>query len=272
CFFGGGGGDFQKLIKESELNTYDRVYYYGNKVFKMLARLGGNVYESLNNWVSKIESEGGWVSYDELGHGVSSFSMMTAWQISTLIQNAHVLQVDSTHNTYSGRTKGENVYLVSIVCKNKITGRGLPVCFMLTNSETYISLRTMIKLMKALFPEIVDTIGKKVVYKVSSFTDKRIFYEGLVDLLSKKVDAIKSWRKRIFLPVRIQMNLTNREIEEVHEFMAQGIVYNEVEVDNTEIDFSYDEIESDVNDNHEEESTKIDDTEKTTGSDKQVDK
>ncbi|PWZ01814.1 hypothetical protein BCV70DRAFT_156608 [Testicularia cyperi] len=53
--------------------------------------------------------------------------------------------MDSTHNTCSGRTIGESVYLYTIVVRSQITGQGAPAAFLLTNTENQLPVTNFLK-------------------------------------------------------------------------------------------------------------------------------
>ena len=44
--------------------------------------------------------------------------------------------MDLTHNTCTGRKVTENVYLYTVLAQSLVTGKGVPLAFLLTNVET----------------------------------------------------------------------------------------------------------------------------------------
>ncbi|CAD6907644.1 unnamed protein product [Tilletia controversa] len=123
------------------------VYNELRKQLLSVARKAGNRQDSLQKWSEDVDQEGGlaalkldipcadsertWAAY-----------FMTSWQVDMLLAHGQqsIVSMDSTHNTCFGFEKNEKVWLYSLVVRSTTTGQGIPVSFMLTNSEAAHSI------------------------------------------------------------------------------------------------------------------------------------
>ncbi|GEQ67357.1 hypothetical protein JCM33374_g1021 [Metschnikowia sp. JCM 33374] len=125
-----------------------------------------NIETSLRQRAELIESEGGLSEFrDEFpsldgnhilkdlksskGLKVWSFWIMTKWQRSLMKENSKVFHLDATHNTCYGIKNTDTVYFFTVVIKNKISGDGAPLAFMLTNAGNAIVIADFLKQLKS---------------------------------------------------------------------------------------------------------------------------
>ncbi|GEQ72148.1 hypothetical protein JCM33374_g5834 [Metschnikowia sp. JCM 33374] len=74
---------------------------------------------------------------------------MTKWQRSLMKENSKVFHLDATHNTCYGIKNTDTVYFFTVVIKNKISGDGAPLAFMLTNAGNAIVIADFLKQLKS---------------------------------------------------------------------------------------------------------------------------
>jgi len=108
---------------------------------------------SLEAWAKQIILEGGWANvatevFDYKTNGNSGWymSFATRWQRDALARyGQRIVCMDSTHNTCTGIKVSESVYLYTVLARNQVTGRGVPLAFMLTNAENQIPITNFLK-------------------------------------------------------------------------------------------------------------------------------
>ena len=80
------------------------------------------------------------------------FAFCSNWQLELLRQYSSVMCLDSTHNTCCALESNHGAFLHSIVIKHDDAGCGIPVAFMVTNSENMVPLEMWLRQLKESVP------------------------------------------------------------------------------------------------------------------------
>ncbi|OAQ28296.1 hypothetical protein K457DRAFT_38118, partial [Linnemannia elongata AG-77] len=114
--------------------TYDDVYNILYAITAKEVRKSDDDTISARLWMEQLDKNNYFTFYDkvtDLYHGFSS-----PWQLDQLRQWGDVFCFDGTHHV-----RGRDTYLFSIVVKNKETGHGVPVAFLLTKTQRWELLK-----------------------------------------------------------------------------------------------------------------------------------
>ncbi|KAH9450232.1 hypothetical protein Pst134EA_026940 [Puccinia striiformis f. sp. tritici] len=117
--------------------SYDRVRHLTKKLPTTTPQMNGHVLTSLAMWAREIRSKGWSVFTDLQDDERFIFAFMSPWQKSMLLQHGQgMTMVDATHNTVQNRflDAGKKVSLYTIMIRDPIVGRGLPVAWAFTGS------------------------------------------------------------------------------------------------------------------------------------------
>ncbi|EJD44975.1 hypothetical protein AURDEDRAFT_47582, partial [Auricularia subglabra TFB-10046 SS5] len=90
---------------------------------------------SVNLWMERLKDKG-WSTIDEsvpVSHSKSALciGLVSPWQRAMIDKYGDTICLDSTHNTCVAEDGGK-VYLYTIVARDRTTGKGTPLGFMLT--------------------------------------------------------------------------------------------------------------------------------------------
>ncbi|KAI8143303.1 hypothetical protein BJV82DRAFT_107641 [Fennellomyces sp. T-0311] len=130
-------GDYSKVPHSLRI-TYEEVYYAMTKVLSKRAYLSPRFDESLERWDLKIAQEEGYWTSKNLStypEGMFLFAFMSKWQRSVLYLNGGIACLGSTHRTCVDGADS-HCYLYTIVARYQETGKGSPLCWMVTNSDS----------------------------------------------------------------------------------------------------------------------------------------
>lgn len=124
-------------ISNQDFNNSRRAH------LKQRAQLHANCWESLQKYSELIQKENGIsilekVPEDQIDDNeVFFFALCSSWQVEVFLEYKSIAFLDSTHNTYFSLEDGNRkAFLYTILVKNDVAGFGVPVAFMITNSET----------------------------------------------------------------------------------------------------------------------------------------
>lgn len=165
--------------------NYQQVRYQMQKVLDRRAKLDPKFARSLELWGVKIQNDnepinGFWMERNmelyECGMFVVAF--LSQWQLKILRQEGDMVCMDSTHNTCIDGTS-KYCYLYTLVVRCRVTGKGKPVCWMITNSESQYPVRFWVEWLKNQF----DFIPAKIMIDNSDTEIAAInhTYNDLVD-------------------------------------------------------------------------------------------
>ncbi|KAI7850139.1 hypothetical protein BDC45DRAFT_519087 [Circinella umbellata] len=101
------------------------------------SQLHPSIANSLINWGTKIQNERGYFTSKNLDRheeGMFFFAFMSQWQLKLLKENGDLVCLDSTHKTCVDGTN-HHCYLYTLVARCRITGKGKPLTWMITNSQ-----------------------------------------------------------------------------------------------------------------------------------------
>ncbi|KIJ46977.1 hypothetical protein M422DRAFT_249256 [Sphaerobolus stellatus SS14] len=94
-------------------------------------------------WLEKL-CEAGWNTLYEPTPGEEirdgfTLALCSPWQKQLIAEYGDTVCLDSTHNTCRGNND-EKIFLSTILARDRVTGRGVPLAFMLTNRESHYPL------------------------------------------------------------------------------------------------------------------------------------
>ncbi|KAF9328597.1 hypothetical protein BGZ91_000930 [Linnemannia elongata] len=111
--------------------TYDDVYNIWHKIMVTKMRKDDDPIVSSAKWMEELEKEGAFTYYDKGDHvGGLYFGFSTIWQMNQLKAYGRTICFDGTHDVF-----GQKTNLFTLVVKNATTGFGVPVAFLLTNTQ-----------------------------------------------------------------------------------------------------------------------------------------
>ncbi|KIJ43680.1 hypothetical protein M422DRAFT_252920 [Sphaerobolus stellatus SS14] len=114
----------------------------------------------------------------EEGCGGYTLAFVSPWQKKLIGEYADTVCLDSTHNTCKGMDK-EKVFLNTVLTQDRVTGKGVPLAFMLTNYESHCPLEHFLKWLRqecSFEPEsiMIDCSDTKALGINKSFPDRAI--------------------------------------------------------------------------------------------------
>ncbi|KAI1007824.1 hypothetical protein K3495_g395 [Podosphaera aphanis] len=123
--------------------NYQNFYNYRRKQMTNTRQLHPNCWQSLLEYTRLVTEAGVIVILDDVPedkvdeYNVFCFAFCSSWQIEVILKYNSILFLDSTHNVcYSLEGRGRKAFFYSISVKHDAAGRGIPVAFMITDSET----------------------------------------------------------------------------------------------------------------------------------------
>ena len=123
--------------------SYQDFYNFRRKEINQTRQLHPNCWQSLIEYINLIISAGGIATLEDVpedrldGIKVFCFAFCSSWQIEVLQKYSSILFLDSTHNVcYSLEDRNRKAFLYTILVKHDAAGCGIPVAFMITDSET----------------------------------------------------------------------------------------------------------------------------------------
>ncbi|POW02475.1 hypothetical protein PSHT_12105 [Puccinia striiformis] len=128
--------------------SYDRVRHLTKKLPTTTPQMNGHVLTSLAMWAREIRSKGWSVFTDLQDDERFIFAFMSPWQKSMLLQHGQgMTMVDATHNAVQNRflDAGKKVSLYTIMIRDPIVGRGLPVAWAFTGSAAEEPLALLLR-------------------------------------------------------------------------------------------------------------------------------
>ncbi|KAI8328280.1 hypothetical protein BC941DRAFT_445310 [Chlamydoabsidia padenii] len=123
------------IIEESMRLSYQSVYHAMGKFMKKCALRDPLLNKSLALWGEALAGSGGQYyakNLDTMNDGMFLFAFGTKWQLDCLRKDGRIVCMDSTHKTCVIGPK-RYCYLYTLVVRSSITGKGQPLCFMITN-------------------------------------------------------------------------------------------------------------------------------------------
>lgn len=114
---------------------YMRTY---NLIYKKITRdsqKDSDPNESLKRWGETLSAEGYFVVHRNLDlfPGTFIFGWSSPWQRGIMNTHQDIACLDATHDTCVSPTTLEKCLLITIVVKHKVSGKGIPVAFLITN-------------------------------------------------------------------------------------------------------------------------------------------
>ncbi len=112
-----------------------RVY---NLLYKKIVRdsqRDNDPNESLKRWGEDLISQRYFVVHRniEISPGTFIFGWSSPWQQDILTNHQDILCLDATHDTCISPTTSEKCLLYTILIKHKLSGKGIPIAFLITN-------------------------------------------------------------------------------------------------------------------------------------------
>ncbi len=101
--------------------------------------------ESLKRWGETLMNNGYFVVHQNIENspGTFIFGWSSPWQQNLLVSHQDIICLDATHDTCISPATSEKCLLYTIVIKHKLSGKGVPVAFLVTNKgDRYISMLT----------------------------------------------------------------------------------------------------------------------------------
>ncbi|KAA1079792.1 hypothetical protein PGT21_024402 [Puccinia graminis f. sp. tritici] len=126
-------------IAESPSITYDHVRTRIRNRAMVLAKKHSNVFRSIEMWNRYLISQG-WNTYLPFQEDSEyyTFAFQSPWQREMMLTYGQsMVMVDATHNSVSNYcfNDGRKVSLYTIIIRDPVVGKGLPVCWAFTSSE-----------------------------------------------------------------------------------------------------------------------------------------
>ncbi len=114
---------------------YMRVY---NLLYKKITRdsqKDADPNESLRRWAETLANEEYFIVHRNIGVSPSTFifGWSSPWQKQILANHQDIICLDATHDTCISPISFEKCLLYTIVIKHKLSGKGIPVAFLVTN-------------------------------------------------------------------------------------------------------------------------------------------
>ncbi|KIJ26744.1 hypothetical protein M422DRAFT_272139 [Sphaerobolus stellatus SS14] len=117
----------------SEISTDSEALPYSIKVSAM------DIYNAEQGWLNSFEPTPG-----EGDRNGFTMAFCSPWQAKLIAEYGDTVCLDSTHNTCRGENK-EKIFLNTVLTRDHVTGRGVPLAFMLTNLESHFPFERFLK-------------------------------------------------------------------------------------------------------------------------------
>ncbi|KAG2220710.1 hypothetical protein INT45_012574 [Circinella minor] len=124
-------------LPQSVRIDYHHVYYVMKIHLRRQSQHHPSMADSLIKWGTKIQNERGYFTsknLDRYEEGMFFSAFMSQWQLKLLKENGDLVCLDSTHKTCVDGTN-HDCYLYTLVARCRITGKGKPLTWMITNSQ-----------------------------------------------------------------------------------------------------------------------------------------
>ncbi|KIJ28981.1 hypothetical protein M422DRAFT_269680 [Sphaerobolus stellatus SS14] len=110
--------------------------------------LAPTIGESLQLLMERLKDKG-WSTLFEPTPGEGdrngfTLAFCSPWQHKLIAEYGDIVCLDSMHNTCHGENK-EKIFLNTVLTRDRVTGRGIPLAFMLTNLESHFPLEHYLK-------------------------------------------------------------------------------------------------------------------------------
>ncbi|KIJ25140.1 hypothetical protein M422DRAFT_273916 [Sphaerobolus stellatus SS14] len=104
--------------------------------------------ESIRLWMDALRKKGWTVAYEptpgEESRQGFTIQLCSKWQKSLIPHYGETVCLDSTHNTCKGPLR-EKMFLSTILARDRVTGKGVPLAWMITNLESHYPLVQFLK-------------------------------------------------------------------------------------------------------------------------------
>jgi hypothetical protein len=106
----------------------------------VLAQRNPDVFKSVDMWEESLR-KAGWNTYLPISQDLPDFifALQSPWQKEQLIKHGQgIIMVDSTHNSVNKLclSDGLKVSLYTVIIRDPVVGKGLPVCWAFTASAS----------------------------------------------------------------------------------------------------------------------------------------
>ncbi|KAI7852729.1 hypothetical protein BDC45DRAFT_536944 [Circinella umbellata] len=149
--------------------------------------------DSVRLWLNYLDDEG----YDVLSNidehnNRFTIAWISKWQ-KPILQRQDIVCVGSTHKTCKSFIRSsDSCYLFTIVCKNFDTNKGCPVGFMITNSETTVSVASWFEWLKS----VINFVPKSIMIDCSP--------GDVVQVLLCHWHIKRAWEKHIKKMIKVE--------------------------------------------------------------------
>ncbi|PLW14200.1 hypothetical protein PCANC_17835 [Puccinia coronata f. sp. avenae] len=128
---------------------YDQIRYLIKKRANFLAKKDSNVFNSLSKWQLLLESRN-WTVHASILQDSPNFvfAFYSPWQRQMLVKHGQrMIMIDSTHNSVSNYflSNGKKASLFSILIRDPLTGKGLPIAWAFTGSSAETSVHNILR-------------------------------------------------------------------------------------------------------------------------------
>ncbi|KAA1065924.1 hypothetical protein PGT21_015690 [Puccinia graminis f. sp. tritici] len=128
------------ILPEGHHITYDWVRYLIHTRVKVRAKRDPDVFKSLALWNSEL-LKAGWHTFAPVITDSPNFifALQSPWQRQMMKSHGQgIILLDSTHNSVKNHflSDGRKISLYTIMIRDPIVGKGLPVCWAFTASES----------------------------------------------------------------------------------------------------------------------------------------
>jgi len=110
--------------------------------------LAPDVGDSVELWLEKLRAMGRRTLFEATpgkeARGGYTIALYSPWQQKLIPEYGDIVCLDSTHNTCHWKND-EKVFLSTVLTRDCVTGRGVPLAFMLTNLESHCPLKHFLK-------------------------------------------------------------------------------------------------------------------------------
>ncbi len=126
-------GDFLNS-RDFHIHFMDIYNIYKKSIYNTF-KFDDNEIESAKLWLEKLENKNYFIQHMEFFENQFSFSMAAPWQID-LIRSSDYFCMDATHSI----TTDKRTILYTLLIRHQISGKGVPVSYMITNDHSRLPI------------------------------------------------------------------------------------------------------------------------------------
>ncbi|KAG2216418.1 hypothetical protein INT45_001375 [Circinella minor] len=241
--------DYDQLPQSVRID-YHHVYYVMKIHLRRQSQLHPSMANSLMKWGTKIQHKRGYFAsknLDRYEEGMFFFAFMSQWQLKLLKENGDLVSLDSTHKTCVDGTN-HDCYLYTLVARCRITGKGKPLTWMITNSQAQYPILYWLQWLKdehGYVPSrvMIDDSDTEIAainkaYNTVNDDVSSGTYTDNVKILICHWHVLRAWKKNILTKLTAKPSTPSKTLKEKREMreVALSLMMNMMRAE-TPVDF-----------------------------------